>query len=244
MLPLADGRFDEAEEVAQRALALGERANAIAIPTFRLHMYALGIARGDIDELEPLIRATLAEYPARPFIRCLLVHLHSLLERTEEARQEFDDLAKNRFDAIPFDIEWLYGLSLLAETCAALEDHDAAAELYTQLSPYAHQNAVNVPEGMRGSVSRYLGLLAGTMQRFDDAEHHYQNALAMNERLGARPWLAHTQDDYAQMLLTRGNHGDPERAQHLLKTAHTTYHELGMHGHAPTRTPLTQESSA
>ena len=241
MFPLADGRFEEAEQVAQQALVLGERANAIAIPTFRLHMYALGIARGDVDELEPLIRATVAEYPARPFLRCLLVHLHSLLEKTDEARQEFDDLAKNRFDAIPFDTEWLYGMTLLAETCAVLDDCNAATELYTQLLPYAHLNAVDVPEGMRGSVSRYLGLLATTTQRFDDAEHHYQNALAMNERLNARPWLAHTQNDYAQMLLTRGNHGDPERAQYLLDTANATYVELDMHGGAPMRTALRQE---
>jgi DNA-binding SARP family transcriptional activator/tetratricopeptide (TPR) repeat protein len=245
MLALANGRFDEAEKLAHEALALGERSIAVfAIPAFRLHMYALLTARGEIDELEPLIRATVAEYPARPFIRCLLVHLHNQLGQTEEAREEFNNLAENRFDAVPFDIEWLYGMSLLAETCAALEDRDAAAELYTQLSPYAHLNAVDVPEGMRGSVSRYLGLLASTMQRFDDAEHHYQDALAMNEHLGARPWLAHTQNDYAHMLLTRDNQGDPGRAQHLLDTANATYHELGMHRHAPTPTALQQKSPA
>src|SRR5205085_3387794 len=132
MLPLAGGRFEEAEQVAQQALALGERSIAhLAIPAFRLHMYALGIARGDADKLEPLIRATVAEYPARPYLRCLLVHLHSLLGQTDGARQEFDDLAKNRFDAIPFDLEWLYGMSLLAQPCAALDDRDAATELYT-----------------------------------------------------------------------------------------------------------------
>src|SRR5437763_16865682 len=135
-------------------------------------------------------------------------------------------------------------MSLLTLSCAVFFNDTATPEIYTQLLPYAHLNAVDVPEGMRGSVSRYLGLLATTTRHFDDAEHHYQNALVMNERLDARPWLAHTQNDYAQMLLARGNHGDPERAAHLLKTAHTTYREPGMHSYPPTRTAPTQQSPA
>ena len=87
---------------------------------------------------------------------------------------------------------------------------------------------------MRGSVSRYLGLLSSTMRRFDEAEVHYQNALAMNERLGARPWLADTQNDYAQTLLARGNQGDPEQARNLLEAAQATYRALGMNSSRPT----------
>ena len=91
-----------------------------------------------------------------------------------------------------------------------LGDVGRAERLYGQLLPYADRVAVSYPEISTGSVSRYLGLLATTARHFDDAEHHYQNELTMNERLDARPWLAHTQNDYAQMLLARGNHGDPE----------------------------------
>ena len=50
----------------------------------------------------------------------------------------------------------------------------------------------------------------------------------MNERMGARPWLAHTQEDYARMLLERGRPGDSEKARELLTEALTTYRELGM----------------
>jgi hypothetical protein len=50
----------------------------------------------------------------------------------------------------------------------------------------------------------------------------------MNTRMGARPWLAHTQDDYARMLLARAGPGDRERAQELLDAALATYRELGM----------------
>jgi hypothetical protein len=50
--------------------------------------------------------------------------------------------------------------------------------------------------------------------------------------MGARPWLAHTQSDYARMLRARDGPGDRERAQALLDTARKTYLELGMDGFA------------
>jgi tetratricopeptide (TPR) repeat protein len=66
------------------------------------------------------------------------------------------------------------------------------------------------------------------LRRFEDAEHHFEEALEANERMGARPWLAHTQHDYAQMLVARGSAGDRQRAQQRLKQALTVYRELGM----------------
>ena len=38
---------------------------------------------------------------------------------------------------------------------------------------------------------------------WDRAERHFQAALALNTRLGARTWLAHTAYEYARMLLAR-----------------------------------------
>ena len=50
----------------------------------------------------------------------------------------------------------------------------------------------------------------------------------INARVGARPWLAHTQYDYARMLLERDQPGDRERARELLAEAVSTYRDLGM----------------
>ena len=50
----------------------------------------------------------------------------------------------------------------------------------------------------------------------------------MNTRTGACPWLAHTQHDYAAMLLARGQFGDHTRARTLLEAALATARELGM----------------
>ena len=50
----------------------------------------------------------------------------------------------------------------------------------------------------------------------------------MNARMGARPWLAHTQFQYALMLSTRNQPGDHERATALRLEALATARELGM----------------
>jgi tetratricopeptide (TPR) repeat protein len=217
MLALAAGRLAEAEQLVPQAFVLGERAQPeMVVPVDRLQRYALCDFRGGLEEVEPAICDLVAEYPARVAFRCALTHLHARLGRPLEAKRSLDELAEEDFSALPFDQEWLYAMSLLAETSALLGDTASAPILYGLLIPWAGFNAVDHPEGIGGSVSRYLGLLAATMKRWSDAEQHFEDALALNERMGARPWLAHTRNDYARMLVARGAAGDTERAQQLL----------------------------
>src|SRR5439155_26173552 len=80
------------------------------------------------------------------------------------------------------------------------------------LLPYSRRNVVvSVGVACHGSASRYLGLLAATMQRWQDAERHFEDALGMNTHMGARPWVAHTEHDYACMLLARRQRRATER---------------------------------
>ena len=229
MLALAAGRLSDAEELIAQALALGEDAQpTAAIPVYVLQRYTLCDFRGSIKQVEPAIRDLVAQYPARRVFSCALAYLNVRLGRLPEAKQALEDLARNDFSALPFDQEWLYGMSLLAETAALLGQTECAAVLYRLLSSRATLNAVDQAEGIRGSVARYVGLLATTTERWDQAELHFEDALAMNARMNARPWLAHTQNDYARMLLARDSPGDRERAQALLDTARKTYLQLGM----------------
>ena len=102
------------------------------------------------------------------------------------------------------------------------------APLYELLLPYGSLNAVGVPELVLDSTSRPLGILATLQGRFEDAARHFEAALRMNERMGARPWIAHTQEDHARMLRRRNGERDRERAEKLLSRAHATYDDLGM----------------
>ena len=106
-----------------------------------------------------------------------------------------------------------------------------AVGVYTLLRPHAGR-AVSIGPGVicLGSAARYLGLLAATLGRFDAAEAFFEEALKQNTAMGARPPLARTQFDYAQMRLQRGEAKarDHERARELAAEALTTASELGM----------------
>ncbi len=187
------------------------------------------------------IHDLVVEYPARPVFRCVLAHVEARLGRLSEAKRALNDLARDDFSALPFDQEWLYGVSLLAETSARLGDRASVAVLYRLLLPWRALNAVDHPEGFRGSVSHYLGLLAAATGRWGEAMLHFETALEMNARMGARPFLAHTEQDYARMLLERSRPGDTEKARELLARALATYRELGMTSFAEAASALAAE---
>jgi hypothetical protein len=231
LLTLASGRLVEGEALSNERYELGKQTLLEAsIAIYYCQRHLLHDLRGDLAAVEPEIRELAERFPARPVFRCVLAHVHAHTGQLQDARRALGELTLDRVAALPFDQEWLYGMSLLAETAALLEDAAAAATLYRALVPWAKLNAVDVGEGCRGAVSRYLGLLAVTRERWNEAERHFDYALAMNERMGFRPWFARTQEDFAQLLLTRDSAGDRERAGDLLSRALATYRELGMNG--------------
>jgi tetratricopeptide (TPR) repeat protein len=225
LLALNAGRFTEAETLTAEALELGKRALPdAAVPIRVLHEFALCDFRGDLERLEPAVRELVESYPARVVFRCALVYLHARGARASEAQRALRDLAANNFASLPFDQEWLFGMALLSEAAVFLSDEPSAAQLFPLLEPWGDFNAVDQAEGMRGSVWRYLGLLARLLDRSDDAASCFEAALVANERMGARPWLARTQEDYASLLMER----DPQRGRELLESALSAYRELGM----------------
>jgi hypothetical protein len=107
-------------------------------------------------------------------------------------------------EALAFDNGWLFGMALLAEVTAQLDDAGLAESLYPRLAPFHDHVAAAAGEALAGSVSRSLGQLAAVLGRFEDGERHFTDALAVHTGMGANVWVAHTQHDYAAMLVRRG----------------------------------------
>ncbi len=155
--------------------------------------------------------------------------IYSDLGRTKEARAEFGHLAQHDFSDIPRDALWMACMTYLTDICTFLGDRPRAAILYQLLLPYAGRTVViSNAAACYGALSRYLGALAATLEHWDEAAQHFEDALVMNARMEAWSWLAHTQCQYATMLLTRDQPGDDEKARELLRAALVTARELGM----------------
>lgn len=70
--------------------------------------------------------------------------------------------------------------------------------------------------------------VAQTMGGMDDAVAHFEDSLAFCRKAGARPELAWTCHDYADVLLQRDDPGDHARATTLLEESLSISHQLGM----------------
>jgi DNA-binding SARP family transcriptional activator len=228
-LALLDGRLAEADVLVMQARSFGERAQSwSSAVSYGLQLFLLRREQGRLTEVEDLIRSSADLYPTYPIWRCVLAETAAELGNVADARSMLDELAANDFGRIPFDEEWLVSLTLLAEAATLLGDSQKASTIFRLLQPWGHRVAVSYPEISTGSVARYLGLLATTLERWEDAERSFGIALAMNEQIHARSWVARTQHDYARMLRERGLPRDAERADEVQRAARETANEIGM----------------
>jgi len=230
MLAIHEGRFAEGEQLAQQANAAGARFDSgNASGVFSVQMFTLRREQGRLRELAPVFERFRDMVPERAIWQPGLAILYCELGRNDEARAVFEALAAKNFAGIPHDGIWLGSIAYLAETCVWLGDAASAAVLYDLFAPYAGRNIMfgnNVASF--GAAARVLGMLATTLERWDRAEQHFQTALALDTATGGRPWLAHTQYEYAAMLLNRKRDADAARATLLVERALTMSRALGM----------------
>ena len=245
MLALMEGRLEEAEELTAEALALGQRAQSWnALVSHRLQLFVLRRAQGRLAELEETITRSVREYPALVRFRCALTHLYAELGRERDARAALDELLSRDLAREHLDAEWLLSMSLLTDACAFLEDKPAAARLYELLLPYGELYAEAPMEATFGSLARGLGVLATTMRRLDAAERHFETAIQLELRMGARPWVAHCRHHLGAMFLARSAPGDRDRATGLLTEAMHAYRDLGMDSWAARAAALPPDHAA
>ncbi len=226
MRALRSGALGEAEQRARQAL---DMQPGVISDGYGIQIFAIRREQGRLGEMEPIWKGAPEQNPRFPAVPGTRALLYSELHREAEARAEFERLAADDFTALPRDVSWLTAVAYLSQVCAFLGDAQRAAVLYRLLLPFAGRHIFAGRNlAFIGSVSGYLGLLATTMRRWEEAERHFQETLAAHARIGARPWVAHAQQDYARMLLARAGAGDRERALALVDEALATAQALGM----------------
>ena len=100
----------------------------------------------------------------------------------------------------------VFALFFVGEAVAMVGMPDLARKLYEQIRPLAGECVMLGLSyvGWEGPWARVLGLLAASLERWDEAGAHFEDAIARCRRLGARPYLARTEYEYGRMLIARG----------------------------------------
>ncbi|HVN83820.1 MAG TPA: AAA family ATPase [Candidatus Binatia bacterium] len=219
------GQWIDAIMLAERALVLAERTDdATARINPMVQMYAAQRERGELSQQLPLAQLAVERYRNSPVPRTLLAMTYSELGQVDAARAEFEQLAHDEFGDLRRERR-LGVLPYLTEVCSVIRDHARANALYDLLLPYAGGTLAYGMSVPFGAASHYLGVLAATMGRFDDAFRHFDTALQHNARARGDAWLARTQYEYARTLhRTR----DVARAAELAAAAGATARRLGM----------------
>ena len=200
-LALCDGRLELAEARAEQAREWSSRlSGGEASVIYGIQLFGIRREQGRLADLAPLVRAVSgAGEPAGPWRPGLIVLL-TQLGMEEDARRE------------------LASLCYLTDACTLLDDTATAQVLYRELEPLAGGNVmIGHLVACYGAADRYLGMLAATAGEVERAQQHFERALALNRRMGATTWIAHTAYHYARLLLAERT--EHERAEALLDEA-------------------------
>jgi DNA-binding CsgD family transcriptional regulator len=217
-LALCDGRLELAEAQAERAREWSSRlSGGEASGIYGIQLFGIRREQGRLAELASLVRAVSgAGQPAGPWRPGLIVVLTEL-GMEKEARRELDALLGEGLDPLRASL-WLASLCYLTDACTMLGDSATAQVLYRELEPFAGGNVmIGHLVACYGAADRYLGMLAATAGEVGRAQQHFERALALNRRMRATTWIAHTAYHYARLLLAEPT--ERERAEALLDEA-------------------------
>jgi tetratricopeptide (TPR) repeat protein len=228
MLAFLRGQLEHSESLALEALGQWADRPQFATPTqvFGAQMIVLRAQQGRLHEIVELTAANVEHAPEIPAWRCGLAELYRYLGDHERARHELDQLGD--ISSLPRDTFWLTSIASVGMVASYVNDLSRSRQAYELLLPFASTCVHAQGVVCTGSASRPLGMLATTLERYDEAELHFTRALEMNARIRSPLWTAHTQYEYARMLRLRDRPSDRDRADTLLATASATSDTLGL----------------
>ncbi len=226
---LLAGDVEGAERAADDAVQINDGspdALTDALTMYALQIYPIRLAQGRLAEIIEPLEAAYDDTPGA-LMRAAYALALCELDRLDEARIVFEPLVTNRFAGFFLNTTWLIGMTACAEVAAYLEHRGAAATLAESLAPWRDQLAC---AGIvcAGSVARPLGLALATAGRLDEADEAFAQAAAVHERIDAPIELARTHVNWAGMIASRHEPGDPDRALVLLEPALNTAKNLGL----------------
>jgi class 3 adenylate cyclase/tetratricopeptide (TPR) repeat protein len=219
-------------DAEQQVLAAFELGRASGQPDANMvHLGQLFVIRRDqgrFGELVEPLRQIVQAQPHLPVWGATLAGLYCETDQLDQARAQMATLAEKDFE-LPVDWTWPSVVMSIAQVASDLGDQTLAAHFYRQLQKVAGQVGVTtIGIICYGSLALPCAQLAACLQRWDEADRYFGEAEAMNERIGARPYLVRTRRAWAAMLIDRNAPEDGARIVALMATAREAAVDLGM----------------
>ena len=192
------------------AIRLPQAGNALGA-----QMFELRARQGRLGEQLDAIRTAVKTHPNVSAFHAALVFSLCETGALDEAQEHMEQLIANDF-SLPLDMNWPGTINFLSEACGMLRNRQAAKILYPRLKPVAEQVGVTAAVRCDGSLAHPAGILASCLQQWADAEMHFEFALEVNDRIGARIASIRTRRAYASMLIERNFASDHKRAADLI----------------------------
>ena len=223
------GRSDEAGRLREEAVRFAEligESDGFGVHAMQRLLAALGRA-GWVGA--GAVRAELGDRAVRPELTPLFRAMVALGAGDRPAAVEILRALPLQMGESAYRSQALAGAAFDIELSAAAGLTGRCADYYAHLLPYAGEMVVlGSAVCVLGPVSLYLGMAATAERRWDRAIAHLDDALAVAERLAARPVAARVRAQLGFALLGRGGAADRERSRRLLSEAAEVADELGM----------------
>ena len=227
------GDLGAAAEHNEAARAVAAQIGAVSTTVmYYAFLNQLAQLRGTIDpETGQAALTMLHQAPSIPLVRIFIPLIHALLGDYDLARATFEE-----FRHMPGTVEvgprWAALLTQIGTVALLLGDTDTAGRVYQELAGLAPGYMADGSGAAfcGGSLQRVAGDLALATGRVDEAIHRYTDAIDMNARIGARPFLALSRLGLANALVAKRNPGDLPTARPLVTEAAAEFRRLDLPG--------------
>jgi hypothetical protein len=148
---------------------------------------------------------------------------------TSDATRTLESLTVDDLRRGEHENAWGSVLALLAEVATTAESAPHAALLDELLEPFTGRLiATVIGLACLGAAERYRGMLCTTLERWDDADGHFERALELERRIRGRALLPRTRFWQARFLLRRARPNDESAARTILDDVIAETSALGM----------------
>jgi hypothetical protein len=226
---ILEGRFADAERIAEEALPIGSR---IFLDNAR-NFYSAAILwirleQGRANEIVDVYRAYFETEPPTPLLRSTILRLYAEMDDHTATRVEFDAICPD--GKVEFREDWAFFATTahLAVACWLLRDAERARALCDRLVAHSGSHAMLGPAVVYlGPVTFYVGLCQDAMGVLDDAVKSFERAITESDQIGARAITSRVRYHLADALARRGPE-NRERARTLALEVAAISTELGM----------------